>query len=187
MYSLKNLFAFLKPISLPAVKKMLMKDIFTLNEALIGKQYTIDGRLCISSCTSSSPPNKNGYSSIKITAFFVLLFILKINLHLKSFLRLTQSRSLIGSSESSSEGIPDTDNVAANAADSLQISDLVARKTAEQIRCEVLGNDPLFIGPTGKQFRVQCPKECGKSGIILLKIYYFKAEWIIFNYSLNFV
>jgi hypothetical protein len=30
-----------------------------------------------------------------------------------------------------------------------------------EIGCQTLGNEKMFDGPTGKKFRVNCPKNCG--------------------------
>lgn len=117
---------------------MMLQDSFVSDDPPIGRQYTIDGRICVSACSTAPPPNKNGF---------------------------LKSRFSSPPYDSSSEGIPDTEDVKADT--SLEESELVARKTSIQIRCEFLGSDPLFIGPTGKQFRVQCPKECGKKGLSL--------------------
>lgn len=33
--------------------------------------------------------------------------------------------------------------------------------TGIEINCDTLGEDKVFVGPTGKMFRVQCPRGCG--------------------------
>jgi len=38
-----------------------------------------------------------------------------------------------------------------------------AESTGVEINCEATGEDKLFVGPTGKSFRVECPRGCGKS------------------------
>jgi hypothetical protein len=30
-----------------------------------------------------------------------------------------------------------------------------------EITCDTTGEDKLFVGPTGKAFRVECPRGCG--------------------------
>lgn len=30
-----------------------------------------------------------------------------------------------------------------------------------EIKCSIKGSDDLFKGPTGKKFRVNCPRNCG--------------------------
>jgi len=34
--------------------------------------------------------------------------------------------------------------------------------TGIPIVCDTTGEDKLFVGPTGKAFRVECPRGCGK-------------------------
>jgi hypothetical protein len=34
---------------------------------------------------------------------------------------------------------------------------------ALELKCDNMGTDPLFEGPSGKTFRIKCPKGCAKS------------------------
>lgn len=60
-----------------------------------------------------------------------------------------------------SEGISDNELIIAD--HSLEESDLVTRITSIQTKCDILGTDQRFSGPSGKKFRVHCPKYCLRS------------------------
>lgn len=107
---------------------------FLPNEEKIGRKYTIDGRLCLSPCTTNPIPGK---------------LIPRNGMNVPSAL------------SDDSEGIADSENVKADA--SLEESDLVTRITSLQAKCDVLGTDQRFSGPSGRKYRVHCPKGCSKS------------------------
>lgn len=111
---------------------------FLPNDQRIGRKYTIDGRLCISPCNTSPFPRKS------------------------TILRMeSESDKTSTKSSESSEGISENDDVKSDS--SLEGSDLQNRITSLQAKCDTMGTDPRFYGPSGKRFRVNCPKGCLKS------------------------
>ena len=107
---------------------------FLPNEEKIGRKYTIDGRLCLSPCTTNPVPGK---------------------LIPRNGINVPNSLS------DDTEGIADSENVKSDS--SLEESDLVTRITSIQAKCDVLGTDLRFSGPSGRKYRVHCPKGCSKS------------------------
>ena len=105
---------------------------FLPNEEKNGRKYTIDGRMCISSCSTNPIPGK----------------------------MLPHGQTNTNPIDNS-EGIGENEDVKAET--NLEESDLVTRITSFQAKCDVLGIDQRFTGPSGKKFRIHCPKNCLKS------------------------
>ena len=104
---------------------------FLPNEEKIGRKYTIDGRLCISTCSTNPIPGKSLMRTNNVPLY------------------------------DNSEGISENEDVKASS--NLEESDLVTRITSVEAKCDILGSDQRFTGPSGKKIRVHCPKGCLKS------------------------
>jgi len=51
------------------------------------------------------------------------------------------------------EGLPD---------DKSEVAAIPVESTGKKVTCDTTGEDKMFVGPTGKTFRVECPRGCGK-------------------------
>ena len=140
------------PIALTKISKLAQKG---LNPNKKGQKlkntFTLDNRLCISECTKNPIPGTPGSIQPPASA------------------QPNQGEYPEGDVK---EGMGEGEGIDPNAvkdtlieSDSkdaeLKNEDLNAQST-DQIKCNLPGNDKRFQGPTGKTFRVNCPKNCAQ-------------------------
>lgn len=105
------------------------------NVPLVGVLLTIDERTCISVCTTNQLPGSPDAPSPPSDA------------------QLGQPD--YGPGATVEEGLPEDKQDDEEA--------IPVESTGVEIKCETTGEDKMFVGPTGKSFRVECPRGCGKS------------------------
>lgn len=110
--------------------------------------FTVDNRLCISDCTKNPVPGAPGSAAPPADA---------------------QPNQGDYPESNVSEGLGEAEGTAENASGTEEKSKAAELKqeelnqeTTDQLKCELEGNDKRFEGPTGKTFRLNCPKNCAK-------------------------
>jgi len=103
------------------------------NVPLVGVLLTLDDRVCLSVCTTNELPGTPNAPSPPTEA------------------QLGQPD--YGPGATVEEGLPEEKG---------QAAPITVESIGVDINCDTTGDDKIFAGPTGKQFRIQCPKGCGK-------------------------
>lgn len=98
-------------------------------------RFTTDSRLCLGQCTNNPIPGTPGSVSAPVAA------------------KLGQAD--YGPGADVKEGIDDSETP--------RDYSPVQGGTSTEVKCEVMGTDPRFTGPTGKSFRIRCPRNCLKN------------------------
>lgn len=95
-------------------------------------RFTGDSRLCVTPCTTNPPPGTPGASGAPGDAAL--------------------GQADYGPGNDINEGIEEEEEI--------ESAEMPANGLAIELNCDTNANDPRLQGPTGKQFRVICPKKC---------------------------
>ncbi len=98
----------------------------------VGMRFTADSRLCVTPCTTNPPPGSPGASGAPGDAAL--------------------GQPDYGPGNDINEGIEEEEESSGG--------EMPANGLSIELNCDATGSDPRLQGPTGKQFRVVCPKKC---------------------------
>jgi hypothetical protein len=107
--------------------------------------FTLDNRLCLSDCTKNPVPGSPGALAPPASA--------QPN-------QGDYSEANVKEGLGEAEGTPDPDSPTASSNDAEKKQEETTEATTDELKCNLQGNDKKFDGPTGKTFRVHCPKNC---------------------------
>ena len=146
----------------PSLIKQLAKNSIDPNKKgeKLKNVYTVDNRLCISACTKNPIPGTPGCSVPPADAQPNQGDYPDGKVHEGLSDADVKNAENNGNAENSEQ--PQANSIQSASNEAEKKNEEVNEESTNQLKCDLQVSEKKFQGPTGKSFRVSCPKNCAK-------------------------